>query len=218
MMSASMRFTAIRGVLFASVLLIAWSPRLAAQDRLPAIPAEKLTDAQERAVAEFKALRKVDDVFGPFVPLLRSPELMSRASAMGEYLRFRSSLPLRLSEFAILIAARQWTSQYAWQVHYPIAMKAGLSPAVALAIAEGRRPEGMIEDEAIVHDFSLELHRNQSVSDATYARALARFGEQGVIDTIGIAGYYTLLAMVMNGTRTAVPVNPAVPFLPPLPR
>ena len=184
---------------------------------MPKLPPEKLTDAQKAAAAQFAATRGVE-VFGPFVPLLRSPEVMVHASALGNYLRFKSVLPLRLSEFAILIAARQWTSHYAWRVHHPIAIKAGLSREVAQAVADGRRPEQMSEDEAALYDFSIELHRNQSVSDQTYGRALARLGEQGVIDTISIAGYYTLLAMVMNTMRTELPAGDAVPPLAAFPR
>ena len=185
-----------------------------AQDRMPAIPSEKMTDAQKKAVEEFKSARSAD-LSGPFVPLLRSPEVLSRARAMGDYLRFRSVLPPRLSEFAILIAARQWTQQYEWDAHYTLAMKAGLRPEIAAAVAEGRRPEKMAEDEDILHTFLMELHRNQSVSDATYQRMVAKFGEQGVVDAIGIQGYYTLLAMVMNTART--PLAPGrTPALKPL--
>jgi 4-carboxymuconolactone decarboxylase len=187
-----------------------------AQDRMPPIPADKLTDAQKRAVEEFKAARSAD-VSGPFVPLLRSPEVMSRARAMGDYLRFKSVLPPRLSEFAILIAARQWTQQYEWDAHYPLATRAGLNPDTAKAVAEGRRPDRMAEDEEVLYNLCTELQRNQSVSDATYQRAVATLGEQGVIDAIGIQGYYTLLAMVMNTARTPLPAG-RTPALGPLGR
>ena len=123
----------------------------AAQDRLPPIPADRLTDAQKKAMAEFAAARKTD-VSGPFWPLLRSPEVMNRARAMGDYLRFASVLPPRLSEFAILITARQWTQNYEWDAHAPLAQQGGLKPAIIAAVADGRRPEGMAEDEdAAVH-------------------------------------------------------------------
>jgi 4-carboxymuconolactone decarboxylase len=178
--------------------------KAAAQDRMPPIPAEQLTDAQKKAVEEFRQARNAG-VSGPFVPLLRSPEVMNRARAMGDYLRFKSVLPPRLSEFAILIAAREWTQQYEWDAHHPLALKAGLNADVAKALAEGRRPERMAEDEDIIYHLCTELHRHHSVSDATYQRAVAKFGEQGVIDAIGIQGYYTLLAMVMNTARTPLP-------------
>ena len=187
-----------------------------AQDRMPEISPEKMTPAQKKAAEEFLAERKTA-VFGPFVPLLRSPEAMQRARAMGDYLRFRSVLPPKLNEFVILITARQWTQQYEWDVHYPIAIKAGLKPEIAKAVAEGRRPAGMAEDEETVYEFCIELHRNQSVSDATYARALAKFGEQGVMDMVCVNGYYTFLAMVLNVARTPLPKG-SKPALAPLPQ
>src|SRR5262249_28931009 len=174
------------------------------------------SDAQKTAIAEFKTARSAE-VSGPFVALLRSPEVMTRTRAMGDYLRFRSVLPPRLSEFVILLTARQWTQNYEWNAHEPLARQAGLSPQIITAIAEGRRPERMADDEEILYTFCDELRRNQSVSDATYARTTAKFGEQGVIDAIGITGYYTLLSMVMNTARTPLPGN-APPPLKAMPR
>ena len=171
------------------------------RDRLPHIAAERLTAEQKKAAEEFKAGRGYG-VLGPFAVMLRSPEVMLRAKAMGDYLRFRNVLPKRVSEMVILVTAREWTQQFEWSHHYKYAMEAGLSKDIADAIADGRRPERMAEDEAAAYDFSIELHRRKSVSDATYARALALFGEQGIIDLIGINGYYSLLAMMMNVART----------------
>lgn len=183
-------------------------------DRMPEIAADKMTPEQKKAADEFLAERKVP-IFGPFIPLFRSPEVMQRARAMGDYLRYRSVLPPQLNEFAILITARHWSQNYEWAVHQPIAVKAGLKPEIAQALAEGRRPQGMSADEEIIYEFSTELHENQSVSDATYARALARFGEQGIIDLLGVNGYYTFLAMVLNATRTVVPKGaPTIPLFP----
>ena len=186
------------------------------QDRLPPMTDAQLTPAQRQAVADFKTARGVE-ISGPFYPLLRSPELMTRARAMGDYLRYKSALPPRLSEFVILITAREWTQQYEWNAHYQIALKAGVSPEVANAIGEGRRPAAMSDEEAVLYDFCQELHRHKSVSDATYARAIAKFGEQAVVDTVGISGYYTLLAMVLNTARTPAGQSTA-PTLRPLPR
>jgi 4-carboxymuconolactone decarboxylase len=200
----------------AIVMLVCAAAPAVAQDRMPAIPADKLTDAQKKAIDEFRAARSAD-VTGPFVPLLRSPEVLSRARALSDYLRYRSALPPRLSEFVILMTARAWTQNYEWNAHAPLARQAGVSPTVIEAIAEGRRPEGMTEDEDILFTFCDELRRNQSVSDPTYARAVARFGERGVIDTIGIVGYYTMIAMVLNTARTPLPAG-ASPALTPLPR
>ena len=177
-----------------------------AQDRMPPIPVERLTDTQKKAMAEFAAARKAD-VSGPFWPLLRSPEVMNRARAMGDYLRFTSVLPPRLSEFAIIITARQWTQNYEWDVHAPLAQQGGLKPSIIAALADGRRPVEMADDEDVLYTFCDELHRNQSVSDATYDRTVKTFGEQGVIDILGISGYYTMLAMVLNTARTPVPAG-----------
>jgi 4-carboxymuconolactone decarboxylase len=185
-------------------------------DRMPPIPADKLTEAQKRAVEEFKAARSAD-ISGPFVPLLRSPEVMSRARAMGDYLRFRSSLPPRLSEFVILLTARRWTQQYEWHAHQPLALQGGLRAEIVKAIADGRRPDAMAEDEAAVYSLWDEVQRTQAVGDATYARAVGKVGEQGVIDVLGITGYYTMLAMVMNTARTPLP-DGVKPPLAPLPR
>lgn len=200
----------------ALLLAMGWSQTASAQDRMPPIPPSQQTDAQRKAVAEFTAARKAD-VSGPFVPLLRSPEVMNRARAMGDYVRFNSVLPPRLSEFAILITARRWTQNYEWDAHNQLALRGGLSADVVKAIAEGRRPERMAEDEEILYTFCDELYRNQSISDPTYARTVAKFGEQGVIDILGISGYYTMLAMVLNTARTPLPAG-HTPGLAPFPR
>jgi len=187
-----------------------------AQNRMPPIPADKVTAEQKESVKEFQAVRGREP-FGPFVPLMRSPDLMVRASAMGEYLRYRTSLTPRLSEFVILLTAREWSQQYEWNVHHPEAMKAGVDPKIAQAIADGRRPDGMSDDETLLYDFFMELQRNRSISDPTYARMVARFGEKGVMDTIGVVGYYSLLGMVLNTARTP-PTPGAAPPLPMLPK
>ena len=172
--------------------------------RLPEIAPEDLTDEQKTAAATFAEGRGYP-VRGPFMALLRSPEVMLRAKAMGDYLRFESSLPPRLSEMAILVTARAWSQNYEWHAHRPLAEKGGLASAIADAIADGRRPADMAEDEEAIYNFATELHINKSVSDETYARALGLFGEQGVIDLTAINGYYTLIAMVLNVARTALP-------------
>ncbi len=199
-----------------TTVIVAMAVSGAAQDRMPAIPADQLTAAQKNAIAEFKAARGVD-IAGPFVPLLRSPEGMSRARAMGDYLRFKSSLPPRLSEFVILLTARRWTQQYEWHAHQPLALQGGLKNEIVTAIAEGRRPGQMAADEAAVYTLWDEVQRTQGASDATYAAAVKSVGEQGVIDVLGITGYYTTLAMVMNPTRTPLP-DGVKPPLAPLPR
>jgi 4-carboxymuconolactone decarboxylase len=144
-------------------------------------------------------------VRGPFNALLRSPVLIDRVQKLGEFLRFESSLSARLNEFAILITARHWNAQYEWFAHYPHALKGGLKPEVAADLAQGKRPANMQDDEAIVYDFCKELHESKSVSDATYDVALKKFGERGVVDLIGVSGYYTLVSMVLNVDRQPLP-------------
>jgi 4-carboxymuconolactone decarboxylase len=181
------------------------------QDRMPPIPADKLTEAQKKAAEAFAEGRGYQ-VRGPFVPLLRSPEVMLRAKSLSDYLRFKSTLEPRLNEMAILITAREWTQQYEWNAHFPAALKAGLRREIAEAIAEGVRPRGMADDEEALYDVATEILRLKRVSDPTYRRAVAKFGEQGVIDLLGVVGYYNLLAIVMNATRTALPPNVAEPL------
>ena len=195
-------------------LVLAFATLLAAQDRMPPIPAEKMTEAQKKSVAAVAATpRGNNGNAGPFVPLTRSPELMDRLQAVGAQLRFHNSIPQKLVEMTILMVARKWTQQYEWQAHYPLALKEGLKVEAARAIAEGRRPAGLSEDEEMVWDFNHELLHNQNVSDATYARVEKRFGQQGVVDLTGIDGYYTTLAMMMTVARTAYPQNTNVPPL-----
>jgi len=209
-MGATMRVSTI---LMLAIAVSAPTRQANAQDRMPPIPAEKMTAAQRAAVAEFKAARSVD-VSGPFIPLLRSPEVMNRARAMGDYLRYKSSLPPRLSEFVILLTARRWTQQYEWNAHQPLAIQGGLRADIVAAVAESRRPDRLADDEEAVYALWDELQRNQSVSDATYARAVAKLGEQGVVDALGITGYYTMLAMVLNTARTPLPPGVAPPLAP----
>ncbi len=142
---------------------------------------------------------------GPFNAWMRSPELGELLQKVGEQIRYRSSLPARLNEFAILVTARHWTSQYEWYAHRILALKAGLRPQLAADLAENRRPSGMEEDEAAVYDFCVELHRDKRVSDANYARVLALFGERGVVDLVGVCGYYTAVSMTLNVARVPLP-------------
>ena len=144
-------------------------------------------------------------MFGPFNPLMYSPQVMNQARAMGDYLRYNSAIGNTLSELVILITAREWNQDYEWHVHHAIALKVGIKPEIVDAIADGRRPTGMGEDEEVVYDFLSELHRNKRVSDRTFERAEKRFGKKGVVDLTAINGYYTLLAMEMNVARYETP-------------
>lgn len=184
-----------------------------AQDRMPPLAEGEMTEAQAASVAALVEARGYGPR-GPWVPLLRSPEVMTRARAMGDYLRYNTSLEPRLSEFLILLTAREWSQQYEWYAHHDIALEAGISSEIVEAIAEGRRPDGMAEDHAVLYALFSELNHTKHVSDGTYARAIKIFGERGVMDTIGVIGYYTLLAMAMNTARTPTPDNAVVPLEP----
>ena len=157
------------------------------------------------------------EVFGPFVPLSRSPQLMIDAARMGTYLRFGNTLPRALSEFAIILQARRWTQEYEWYVHAADAKTAGLPEEIIRSVAEGRRPEKMSDDQEIVYEFGRELNDEHAVSDRTYARALARFGEQGVMDLVGVNGFYSLISMALNVGRTPLPAG-VTPTLKPMPK
>lgn len=198
-------------LLLAGTLLLLVGPA-GAQQRLPEIPPAQYDADQKKAAEEFQAARKVP-LSGPFQTMMHSPEVMSRARAMGDYLRYHSAIGNTLSELVILVTARAWSQGYEWAAHQPIALKAGISKDIVDAIAEGRRPTSMSDDEAIVYDFTMELQANKSVSDATFAKAEKRFGKKGAVDIAGISGYYTFLAMQLNMARTPVPAT-----APPLPR
>jgi 4-carboxymuconolactone decarboxylase len=185
-----------------------------AQDRMPPLPTAGLTEQQAQALAEFRAAR--GEPTGPWIALLRSPELMRRTRGLSDYLRFESPVPGWLRELVILMTARQWGQSYEWNAHYAIAIDEGLSPDIAQAIAEGRRPQGMVREEEILYELCLELQRNHSVSDTTYERAVERFGEQGVVEVVSLMGYYTMISMILNTSRAPLP-DGATPALAPFP-
>ena len=206
--------------LFAFLAANAW-----AGDRFPLLTPEQLTPEQQKLVQALiagprgggDASPSPDAVAkmlsrGPFNAWMRSPELGNRLQNVGEYVRFNTSLPPRLNEFAILITARHWTSQYEWYAHHPLALKAGLDPSIAADLAANRRPRGMKDDEAAVYAFCMELHRRKKVSDAAYKRVAALFGEKGVLDLIGVSGYYTLVSMTLNVAEVPVPEGATNPL------
>lgn len=174
-----------------------------------------MTDAQRKAAQDLASgPRGRLNPGGPNSILLRSPDLMSRTQQVGAYLRYSSSLPPRLNEFAILVTARAWGAQLEWVAHHPLALEAGLDPAVADELARGKRPRAMDDDEAAIYQFCTELHETKGVSDATFAAVADRFGERGVIDLIGVTGYYTMMAMVINVAREPLPGGIAPPLAP----
>ncbi len=192
--------------------------------RFKPIPLEELTPEQQglvdairsgpRAAIKNSAAAKPGPLGGPFNVWLRSPGIGNIVQKLGEEIRFRSSLPSKLNELAIIITARQWTSQYEWYAHHRLALEAGLDPAIARDIAEGRRPAKMGADEMIVYEFSRELHQTQGVSDATYQAALDRFGERGVMDLMAVNGFYVLVSMCLNVDRTPLPDGVELPLPP----
>ena len=193
--------------------------------RFKLIPLEDLTPKQKalsdaiksgpRAKLASSGASKPGPLGGPFNVWLRSPGIGNLVQQLGEEIRFRSSLSGKLNELAILVTARNWTSQYEWVAHHKLALEGGLDPKIAEAIAQGRRPEGMDADETLVYEFSRELQDTQGVSDGMYARAVARFGERGVVDLISVNGFYVLVSMCLNVDRTPVPPGTPLP-LPPL--
>ena len=197
------------------VLMLALLPAHAQMPRFKPLVESEMTDAQRKAAAELASgPRGRLNPDGPNALLLRSPDLMSRNQKVGEYLRYNSSLPLRLNEFAILITAREWGAQVEWAAHHPLALKAGLDPKVAEDLAQGRHPAGMKDDEAVIYQFCRELHETKGVSDAAFKGVLDRFGERGVIDLIAVTGYYTMLAMVLNVARQPLPGGVPPPLQP----
>jgi 4-carboxymuconolactone decarboxylase len=141
----------------------------------------------------------------PFNVLLRSPVLAERLRMVGEYLRFDSSIPKHLNEWAILITARTWTAQYEWYAHLRLALKEGLNPDLAADLAQGKRPKNMQADEEAVYNFCHELHETHQVSDLHYRAVVDLFGEQGAVDLMVVSGYYVMVSMVLNVNRTPIP-------------
>jgi 4-carboxymuconolactone decarboxylase len=202
----------------AMAALIATAPASRAEDitRFAPLKADELSPAQ-KAWADMIAPSPRNAKFGspPYRAYIRNPELAPRLSALSDYLRWNTTLPPRLSEFAILLTARQWTAQYEWFAHYPLALKAGLDPKILGNVAAGLRPENMREDEAALYDLVTALYRDKKVGDPVYKAAVDRFGERGVMDIIGIIGYYDLVSMTLITMQAGAP-NDSVPPLPSL--
>jgi 4-carboxymuconolactone decarboxylase len=179
--------------------------------RFPAIAREKMSDAQRQAYDALVAGPR-GGARGPFNALLRSPDLMDKVQRVGEYVRFRTSIPARLNELAILVTGRAWGAKFEFYAHRILALKAGLSESIADAIARNERPKGMQPDEELVYDFATALHRDHVIDDALFKRAVATFGEHGVMDLIGVIGYYTLVSMVLNVAEVPLPPGEKSPF------
>ena len=182
--------------------------------RFSPVTMEQLSDVQKR-VAERVLKVSSAGLGGPYAILLRSPVLLERYLGMTDYLRFETSLPKRLNELAILIEARLWDAQYEWWAHYPIAMRAGVSPELAEAIRNGLRPTSMKDDEEVVYDVCIELLRERNLTDATFERAKKVLGEQPTIDLVAVASFYVMVSSVLIAGRVGIPdgSKPPLPVL-----
>jgi 4-carboxymuconolactone decarboxylase len=192
-------------------VLFAGSALALTGERFAEIPLDKMTPAQ-RTVADAIMSGPRGRLSGPFNAWLRSPELADRLQKVGEYLRFNTSLDKRVNEMAIIMTAQFWGSQYEWYAHAPLAIKAGLDPDIVAAIGAGRKPDNMKDDEAVVWEFTTQLRRDHGVDDAIYAKAVEKFGEQGVMDLIAVNGYYDVVSMTLNVAHVSPPAGEQLPF------
>jgi 4-carboxymuconolactone decarboxylase len=205
----------LAAITLAALLALPSSGRAEEVTRFAPLKAEEVTPAQKawaEAIAPAPRNAKISNP--PYRAYVRDPDLAPRLSALSDYLRWNTSLPPRLSELAILITARQWTVQYEWFAHYPLALKGGLDPKILADIAAGKRPDNMKDDEAALYDLTSALYRDKKVSDPVYKAALDAFGERGIMDIIGIAGYYDLVSMTLITMQADAPPNDTVPRLP----
>ena len=200
-------------ITIAASLAIPASVRADEITRFLPMKAEQLNPEQKKWADMISAPpRNAKFVNPPYRAYITNPDLANRLTALSEYLRWNTSLPPRLSELAILITARQWTAQYEWYAHYPLALKGGLDPKIADAVAAGQRPDGMKEDEAALYDLASELYRDKKVSDPVYKAALGQFGERGIMDIIGIIGYYDLVSMTLITMQAGMPDDKVKPL------
>jgi 4-carboxymuconolactone decarboxylase len=180
-------------------------------DRFKPLTWDGLTAEQKTMVNDLLAGKRTS-LDGPFNALLRSPEMGNLSQKLGEYLRFRTSVPRRLNEMAILLTARWWSAQFEWSAHKPLGLDAGLSAAVIDDIQAGRRPARMQPDETAVYDFCTELREHRRVSDSTFKAAVNTLGERGVIDLVALMGYYDSVSMVLDVDRYPLPEGAQPPF------
>jgi 4-carboxymuconolactone decarboxylase len=193
--------------------MFAAGPATSKEPRFPQLTMDQLTEAQKPLAEQIMKVSSVG-LGGPYNPMIRSPVLGQRLYDLFYYLRWQTSVPTRLNEFAILIIGRQWRSQVEWFAHAPLAAKAGLSPGVIAELKEGKRPTGMAEDEAVVYDFVTELTTTKKVSDETYARAKKVFNDQQIVDLTAVAGNYVMVAMLLAMAEETVPPDKQEPFKP----
>lgn len=180
--------------------------------RLKDIPESEMNPKQREVMAEIQASRGRATLGGPFGVMLHAPDYGDLAQKLGAFCRYKTVVPPRLSEFTILIIGRMWRSQYEFWVHAPIAEKAGVTKQTIADLRAGRRPKKLSKDERAIYDFVEELHKTRRVSDKTYARVHALFGDAGMVEFAGILGYYTLVAMSLNVFNVPLPEGQVQPF------
>jgi 4-carboxymuconolactone decarboxylase len=183
----------------------------AREPRFPQLTMDQLNAAQRPLGEEIMKISSTG-IGGPYNPMLRSPVLAQRLFDLFHYLRWETSVPTKLNEFAILIIGRQWRSQVEWFAHAPIATKAGLSPGIIAELKANKRPSNMAEDEALVYDFVTELTAAKKVSDGTFARAKKLFSDQQIVDLTAVAGNYVMVAMILAMAEQTVPSGREEPF------
>ena len=193
----------------------------AAQERYPELKPDQLSPQQKAYVESLQKPPRSNTTAlenPPFKVYMRSPELASKLEAISDYVRWGTGLQPRLTELAIMITARQWSSQWIWRGHYRAAVRGGLDPSVGADLAAGKRPEKMKEDETLLYNYATEMYRDKSVSDATYAAAVKQFGEKGLIDLVATMGYYDTVAMTLITAKAVAPKEEDVPQLAALPK
>ena len=181
------------------------------QRRFPQLTMDQLEESQKPLGEQIMKVSSIG-IAGPYNPMLRSPVLGQRLFDLFHYLRWETSVPIKLNEFAILIIGRQWRSQVEWYAHAPLAAKAGLSPDIIAELKAGKRPSNMAEDEAVVYDFVTELTTTKKVSDANFARARKVFNDQQIVDLTAVAGNYIMVAMMLAMAEETVPAGKEPPF------
>jgi 4-carboxymuconolactone decarboxylase len=186
----------------------------AAQERFPALNPDQLTPEQKAyADSIAKPPRNANFKNPPYRVYIRSPELAKRVEAVSDYVRWNTGQPARLTELAIMITARQWTSHWIWRSHYRAAVRGGLDPNVGADMAAGKRPDSLKPDETVLYNYATEMYRDKTVSDATFAAAIKQFGEQGLIDLVATMGYYDMVAMTLIAAKAIPPREEDVPWL-----
>jgi len=186
-------------------------PAAGTERRFPQLTMDQLEESQKPLGEQIMKVSSIG-IAGPYNPMLRSPVLGQRLFDLFHYLRWETSVPIKLNEFAILIIGRQWRSQVEWYAHAPLAAKAGLSPDIIAELKAGKRPLNMAEDEAVVYDFVTELTTTKKVSDATFARARKVFNDQQIVDLTAVAGNYVMVAMMLAMAEETVPAGKEPPF------